>query len=203
MPTINKTIVAGTDDASESIDQNTYVDGSSPAIVRSNTDSGIRRAAGFRFTSVAIPPGATISSAVLSLASTTASVANMNADVYCHDVDNAPTFDGTDGPARRFNSGAITTATVSWVGDNLGTSYVSPADVAALVQEVVNRAGWASGNAIALLVVGKNATDKRFSAHAFEGGSSLYAKLDITYTTGGGPKFIPEALALNPLTGLN
>lgn len=203
MPTINAVVGAGTDDATESIDLNVYLDTATTAQVRSNTDAGIRRAGGFRFTNITIPPGATISSATLSLTSSSTATDDMNADVYCHDVDNSPTFDSSSGPARRFVAGAVTTATVAWVADALGTGYVSPASLAALVQEVVDRAGWASGNAITVLVVGKSATDKRYTTNAFDGGGGSYAKLDITYTTGGGPKFLPEALALNPMTGLH
>ena len=55
-------------------------------------------------------------------------------------------------------------------------------DVSALVQAVVNRAGWTSGNALALQFSGTG----RRTAEAFEGSATGAPLLHVEYTTGGG-----------------
>jgi len=53
-------------------------------------------------------------------------------------------------------------------------------DVSALVQAVVSRTGWASGNALAVQFSGTG----RRTAEAFEGGASFAPVLHVEYTTG-------------------
>jgi hypothetical protein len=53
-------------------------------------------------------------------------------------------------------------------------------NLAAIVQEVVNRSGWSSGNAMTIIITG---TGHR-TAYAYEGASSRAATLVVTYSTG-------------------
>lgn len=101
----------------------------------------------FRFVNVTIPQGATIDSAILRIvASTTRAVDTALTDLVGEDADNAtaPTdWDDWVGRAR-------TSARVAW--DNIpqwtsGTAYDS-VDMSSVIQEIVDRAGWASGQAL-------------------------------------------------------
>lgn len=97
---------------------------------------------GIRFAGVAIPQGSTINSASL---------------VFTTDIDNTAGPYGTlhgaaDDNLAQWSEGGIepsnvsrTTASVSLTKANLPLGY----DVAAIVQEIVNRLGWVSGNALA------------------------------------------------------
>jgi hypothetical protein len=53
-------------------------------------------------------------------------------------------------------------------------------DLSALVGAVVGRAGWASGNAVALQISGSG----RRTAEAFEGGASVAPLLHVEYSVG-------------------
>lgn len=117
---------------------------------------------GFRFTDVTIPQGTTIDAANLTfIAGSTLSTTTVNARITGEDVDNATTWSTlADYQARRgtvvggANNNYITTAQVDWDGIaawTVETSYQSPS-IVSVIQEIVNRAGWASGNALALWV---------------------------------------------------
>jgi hypothetical protein len=104
---------------------------------------------GLRFTNIVIPKGSTIRSAYLKLcAHDTLSGTIVNTHISAWATDNASTFtDKTDFDNRYGNR---TAARVNW--DNIGSWqvsswYMSPG-ISAVVQELVNRPNWASGNSI-------------------------------------------------------
>ena len=112
----------------------------------------------FCFGSVAIPQGATIVTALLSFKSfDNFNSTTVNLVVYGNAVDNAApptTWAQADGLAA-------TTANVPW--NNLpawttGTRYTAP-DVKVIIQEIVNRSGWVSGNNLQLMVRAAESTD--------------------------------------------
>lgn len=101
----------------------------------------------YRFRNVTIPQGAVIQSAYVEgesygdYASDTC-----NSKIYCEDADN-PDFPASAADA---NNRARTSAHVDWSAVPHWTAeqrYASP-DLTAIVQQIVNRGGWASGNAM-------------------------------------------------------
>ena len=95
-----------------------------------------------RFTNVTIPAGSTIDSALLSLHAVISDAnTTCNLNVYCVD-ENSPAAP-TD--ATEFNALALTAA-VAWSSVSAWTEHERYNSVvfAAAVQEVVDRAGWAS-----------------------------------------------------------
>lgn len=78
-----------------------------------------------------------------------------------------------------------TSASVNWVPaawtavDLAGAAQQTP-DIKSIVQEIVDRSGWVSGNSLAFIVTG-TVTGKR-TAIAFETSSAKAAKLQIEYT---------------------
>ena len=141
-----------------------------------------------RWVSVTIPQGATIISAKLTLkcaASTNTGVANAN--IYGNNVDNASSIPSLSA----YNSAALTTAFTNWVITSwtVGSVYDSP-DITNLIQEIVNRPGWASGNALQVLIKnngsGSNST-KAFTSYNTTPASS--ALLTVEYTTGSDSNF--------------
>jgi len=95
---------------------------------------------GARFQSINIPQGATITSATLTL--TKLAVAGTpTPKIYGNDIDDAPTW-GVGNQVRLITKTSATT--------NLDVaSAVSVNNVTSIVQEIVNRAGWAPNNDIA------------------------------------------------------
>ncbi len=112
--------------------------------------------AGLRFRDLYIPKGATIDSAFIIVHSHEAKTAEDVADltIACEATDNAETFNESD----LIDSRTLTTAQLNWVVDEpwgLWTPHSTP-DLKDLVQEVVDRDGWESGNAIAFIILGKD-----------------------------------------------
>ena len=105
-----------------------------------------------RFTNVTIPPGSVITAAYLTLrARLSESGSACLTRISAEDVDDAPTFaDDLAVFITRWN--ARTAARVNW--DNIpnwtaDTNYNSP-ELKTVIQEIVDRAGWASGNDIVI-----------------------------------------------------
>ncbi len=122
--------------------------------------SGRKIGGGLRFLNVTIPKEATIDTAYLTIVCGLAKSGTIaNSRITGEDVDNAATWSTlADYQARRgtvvdgANNDYITTAQVDW--DDIpawteGISYDSP-PIISIIQEIVNRVGWASGNALAL-----------------------------------------------------
>lgn len=152
MPTLDLQVTAGANDSYYRTNS-----GGTPSLSNNANDvmagrfGDNEKAAGsqMRFLNVTIPQGATIDNAYLTLhADDTKSSTTVNSKIRGKDVDNA-TMDTTTGG---FENPPFTTAVVNW--DNIGTwvndtDYNSP-DIKTIIQEIVDRAGWVSGNAMVI-----------------------------------------------------
>ena len=109
-----------------------------------------------------------------------------NFKIYGEAIDNAPTF--ADSAGEHVLDRARTTAFASYVGVNVGTPgwYGSAISVQSIVQELVNRPGWASGQAMAFLALPNTDIDSRvMNAYAWDQtGNVLGPKLHIEYSSG-------------------
>lgn len=138
-----------------------------------------------RFNSVTVPKNATISAATVTLIGVS-SGNTISATVYMEAHDNAPALSESEAVASRTwtSVGANTWAIPAL---SAGTSYQSM-DFADLMQTIVNRSGWASGNSVLVRLHQSGSGGKGASRvfRAYEHGSSpRLAQLDVTYTTGG------------------
>jgi len=137
---------------------------------------------GIRFPSASIPKGSVISSAVLTLYSYgSTSGETCNAKIYGNDADNAvaPT---SHAQAQGLD---LTTAFVSWNGIGswtAGSGYDTPG-LATIIQEIIDRDGWSSGNAIQIIIHDDGSSVGAYrTPHAWDGGNpAYYPKLVITY----------------------
>lgn len=146
---------------------------------------------GTRFLNVTIPQGATINSATLEVYIATTSYDDPHIDIYGEDQDNAGVFTTA---ANNIQNRTRTTAKVDWDGTGIGTGWETLPDVATLIQEIVNRAGWSSGNALAILFDGMTSVALRFRQWDYST-HTLGAKLAIDYTppaTAAGLPVIPD-----------
>lgn len=122
-------------------------------------------------------------------------------DIAAQAADTAPVFTTTAGS---LSSRAITNTTVLWqpaAWNTIGeaTTTQRTPNLAALVQEIVSRPGWTSGNAIAFLIEG---TGHR-TAEAFDKAGSIPASLSITYSVQSTASFAQSMSAYPALTGNN
>ena len=135
-----------------------------------------------RFTNVTIPASSTISAAILIFTCKIASaVDTVRTNVAAEDAANpASPVSGADMDGR-----VRTTAFVAWdfTTDWIVDSTYSPGDLSTVIQEIVDRGDWASGNALQVFVDddGSDALARRFPV-SFDGSATECAKLDITYT---------------------
>lgn len=149
-------------------------------------------AAYLRFTNVTIPQGATINDAYITVTQSVSESGAENVDcaIYARDHDNSdnPTIYqellNSDPVTPGASGWYITTANVAW--DNLpapgiGSSYSSP-DITSVIQEVVDRGGWSSGNALCLVL--KDTTSSASHTRQFaDGDSANPVVLFVSYTS--------------------
>jgi hypothetical protein len=172
-------VAAGSDDAEER--SGAVVDLASTDL-ELVTDGSMVQTVGLRFPGLAVPRGAQVTAASIQFQTDEVSTDAASLTIRGQAVDNAASFSTASG---NVSGRARTTAATSWLPPAWSTVGARGAeqrtpDLAAVVQEVVNRAGWASGNAMAFVLTGSG----RRTAEAFEGGAP--AVLQVSYVTGGG-----------------
>lgn len=125
---------------------------------------------GIRFTNVTIPKSDPIYWAKLRIWT---SGDGGNCIVYAVAADNEGVFSSTNRPKNQ----TVTTAHTH-VALGSGTEIITEIDVRAIVQEIVNRAGWASGNAISFIIKDQSIDDvKSTGYHTYDG--EYYSSLTI------------------------
>jgi hypothetical protein len=134
----------------------------------------------FRFPNITIPQGSTILSAVLRMvASNTLSTSTVNTRISANAEDN-PSAPGSWAACDGLD---LTEAYVDWTPGSwtASTKYGSPSLVE-IIQEIVDRSGWASGNAILLLVKdnGSSSSASRGAYMIESSGGAYKAELEIT-----------------------
>ena len=134
-----------------------------------------------RFNNVDIPRSATITSAYLKITS-------INTD-YRDQIYGVIAAEASDNPAdfssRLISNAVLTTASVAWDFKDAwspDTQYISP-DISNVIQEVVNRPGFGSGNSIAIYYSTRDLSGKGRSFASYEYSPSSAAVLEITYET--------------------
>ncbi len=136
---------------------------------------------GLRFTPLAIPRDALIASAAIQFAADEAQSGVTALTIRAQAADSAAAFTAA---ANDFTNRPRTTASVAWspsawaTVDERGPLQRTP-DLSPLLQEIVSRPGWSSGNALAVLI---NGTGHR-TANAFDDTSGQPAALTVNYYT--------------------
>ncbi|NNM16172.1 MAG: hypothetical protein HKO56_05890, partial [Bacteroidia bacterium] len=149
--TVDRQIATGSDDAEEYVsDGNMLLSGNHLDMSYQSTSEQL---VGMRFQNLNIPQGATITSASLEFVAKFSESSHSNLVFYAEDADNSSTFTSAhyDISSRGLSQNSVAWNNVpSW---STNQHYNSP-DLASLVQETVDRAGWASGNALSFIVDG-------------------------------------------------
>ena len=187
-------IVASTDDAEELVANGNMVLGDTKLEMAANWAAArTNQLVGLRFTGIDVPRNAAIAAAYLTFQGVTPNGTNSNSGaanltIRAQTADNPPGF-----ATNAFNVTArsLTTAATNWSPGawTNGGSYSTPSLVA-VVQELVNRPGWAPGNAMVFVVSG---TGSR-SAVAYDGNPAAAPLLTIQYAAPA-PGGVPGALA--------
>ena len=184
MTTLNLVIGAGVDDAYERNDSVGFTSAAAfNYAANADSDANGSYSTGGRFTNVTIGNGDTIDTAVMQVQYNNSNFEDDPLlDIHMEDVDDSANFTTTASVASR----ARTTASTFWDAEDIGLGYVTSPDFTAAVQEVVDRGGWASGNAMMVIqwTTGR-ATQRILRTHSYDDDSAKAWKLDITYTAAG------------------
>jgi autotransporter-associated beta strand protein len=166
-------IGAASDDAYQTVSTNNWnLTNSMPYL---NSTSG-NYYNGFRWTSVPIPNGATITSATFSPYMYRYGM-DPQITIYGNDVDSASTFASS---SDTFDLRAKTSASATWqaVDVNPTAGFYPSADFSSVVQEIVDRAGWVSNNDLAILT---SSISGSYMCRLMANSSAYWAKLNISY----------------------
>ena len=174
--TIEVRISNGSDDAEERISGSVSRFSSDLELV---FDAGGDQTVGLRFVGVGIPSGATITDAYVQFKADEINSENTNLAIHAEAKDNASEFKST---SLNISSRPKTTSSVTWsppswnTQGEAGNAQKTP-DLTSVIQEVINRSGWTSGNALALIITG---TGER-TAESYEGDAAGAPLLHVSY----------------------
>ena len=152
--------------------------------------------------SLDVPQGAIISSADIRFrADESKSGTSPDLIIGAEDTDNAAQFTSSSHNVDDRWDGAINTVTSAtvvwnnipdWTKNDEGAAQTTP-DLKNIVQEIVDRPGWVSGNGIVFIIKdnsGGSNTNKRTAEHFDAGGPGQAARLTVNYgSLGGGPEW--------------
>lgn len=187
MTTFQRTITDTNDDAHERADGTGFNASANPMLFRSHGTAASRSHVGLRFPNVTIPAGSTINSATVTIDIVGTANDDIDGTIWGNDVDDAANFVTEADVTSRTQ----TTASVAWTQAAAGAgSEVSP-DITSIIQEIVDRGGWASGQALCILLFGDNAA---LQSCTLDDGTATGAILDIDYTAPAGG--LPERGAM-------
>ena len=136
-----------------------------------------------RFQNVNVPKNAIIDNAWMTF-NVLAGYTSPNMDIHFQNIDNAPEIDGA---SNNISSRTRTSTKTQWTA-SIGTGSVTSPNIAAPLQTVVNRAGWAAGQSLAAIMVDRGSSN--FSSYSYDTGTG--ATLTVVYHMAGDPAPDPE-----------
>ena len=161
-PALECQVSAGADDAEEQLDSHAVSLASSDLELGAD---GADQLVGLRFTNVTIPQGALIARAWIRLKTDEGSSETTELEIRAQAVDTAEPFAATPrNLSNRQRTAAFTRWTINHTWTTIGRLRDS-ADISAVVQEIVDRPDWQSGNALAILISGTG----RRTAESYDG----------------------------------
>ena len=175
--TLRLPVVATSDDAEELSGGAVRLD---DGLLELNAKNGVAQTVGLRFRNVAAPPGAKIENAYLEVKGGTFDRGAVTLEVRGEAADDATTYSSANFDLSRR---AETSAAVPWSpgGWLRGRTYRT-GNLAPVVQEIIDRSGWRSGNALALTVAGVGGSAER-TMIAYGGRTGYRPVLVIVFST--------------------
>lgn len=171
--TVTFQVKASADDAEE-------VGGQATSLNSTELEMGVfnnnPRQVGVRFTGVTIPKGARIDSAIIKMKAAQSTSASASFTIAGEASDNAAAYaSAIDNIKKRVR----TQMSTSWQPSawTTGSTYAT-GDFKTVLQEIIDRSGWQSGNAAAFVITGTGIRE----AVAFDGTAADAPKLVVTYT---------------------
>ncbi len=170
-------IKEGADDAEESADGTVYLGSSDLELINDEVDQVV----GLRFQDISIPNGATIVRAYIQFHVDEPGSGDSELVIHGQAADDVKPFTATPGDV---SSRPQTNASAKWrappwtTTEETGAGRRTP-NLAKIIQEIVDRSGWKSGNNIALIISGSGTR----TAASFNGAAGRAAQLHIDFLT--------------------
>ncbi len=186
--TLEVAITNGNDDVEEAQNGTIYANSSDLEMVYDSYNSNGYQKIGLRFRAVQLPKNATITNAYLQFTADESNSASSELEISLHNSTNSEAFSSSNNVSSRSAfASKVTWKPSSWSSNQNGNAQRSP-NLKNMVQSLVNKSGWSSGNNISFIVKGKgnslNSTSAKRVADSYEGGASKAARLVVEYTTG-------------------
>lgn len=187
--TVEAVVATGTDDAEEGSSGLVYLESSDLELVYDSYNNAGNQTVGLRFADLAIPAGASIIGAYVQFKVDEATLDLCHLTLRGQAADHAPTFSPVNGNLsnRPTTAASVIWGPVEWPVVGEAEFGQRTPDLAAVVQEIVDRPGWNSGQALALLITG---TGKR-TAESQDGDAAGAPRLVVEYTLGPVPNKAP------------
>ncbi len=173
-------VSTGADDVEQSATGSVALNSSDLELV--NDGASNSQMVGIRFTGTSIPTGAVITNAYIQFQTDEVGSVATSLLIRGEDVDAAGAFTTAKNSLSLL---PITDASVAWAPlawskvDEVGLAQRTP-DLSAVVQEIVDRPGWAPGNDLAFLITGSGTR----TARAFESGAAKAPLLHVEWAAG-------------------
>ena len=135
---------------------------------------------GMRFANLGIPQGATITSAYIQFEVDEADTETTYLTFRAEDTGNASTFTSSSFSvsSRQTTSASANWEPAPWTEIGAAGADQRTPDLAAVVQAIVSRTDWTSGNALAIIVDGSG----RRTAKSYDGGAATAPLLHIEWS---------------------
>ncbi len=141
-------------------------------------DSANNIVIGTRFRNVAIPQGSKINNATLRVKSSYGypSASGITVTITGDDADDSRSFNDSGSFSRTY-----TLAFVVWDISDVNGNTWAEVDVTEIIQEIIDRVGWSSGNSLSLVYFTDQGTPRREFASLDTGGGGYKARIDVFY----------------------
>lgn len=147
-----------------------------------------------------ITQGLTITSATYKMTANGTYNAGANVIAYlvsAHAADNAGALVTTSGNLNTTARPRTTAVSSVWTQTSVTIATQYTIDITSVVQEIINRAGWAAGNSIVILV-DTDTTTSQGEWQDYDSSGGTAPVLDIVYTAGGGSPQTVTAVGIPP-----
>lgn len=208
-------IAQGEDDVEETEAGLLYIDSSDLELVYDghdefNDEENGFQTIGLRFAEVCIPPGSTVTSAILRFTADESDNENAQLRIRLEDSGNAEPFESglNEVTGRNFVTGEVQWIPPAWDEDDSNSDQESPA-LEVLLQQVVDRVDWQGCNAMVFAIdgigVSSSNEDSRRTAESFEGGAPAELIYSYSFSTtdipGNSQDVSPIHIIPNPSSG--
>lgn len=146
---------------------------------------------GLRFQNIQVPPGSTITNAYIEFTALGGTAGAMSVSIAGENVDDAATFTAT---ANNISGRTKTSQVVTWTPADpwVANGTYQTAELKTIVQAIVDRAGWMSGNDMGFIFSSIAASVNKRDAYAYDqnpDGPNKAPKLHIEYTQAPNTKY--------------